>query len=91
MLLPVPLRCERLGGSIKTAGLVVREAIAPDDVREPGDEAYRLVVDEQGARLAARTGKGLRFGRATQLSNCAGVTAFPAWLLMMHRALPIVE
>jgi len=65
LLLPVPVRCERSGGEIDSAGLAVREVIAPAEVREAGDEAYRLVVDTTGARMAARTATGLRWGRAT--------------------------
>lgn len=65
MLLPVPVRCERTGGEVESAGLAVREVIDPASVKEAGDEAYRLVVDAQGARLSARTDTGLRWGRAT--------------------------
>jgi len=65
LLLPLPVRCERSGGDIASADLAVREVIAPTEVREAGDEAYRLVVDASGACLTARTATGLRWGRAT--------------------------
>ena len=65
MLLPAPVRCERTGGEIDSAGLAVREVIAPGEVREAGDEAYRLVVAADGVRIAARTPAGLRWGRTT--------------------------
>lgn len=42
-----------------------RCAIAPDAMREAGDEAYRLVVAPDGVRIAARTGTGLRWGLTT--------------------------
>ena len=64
-LLPAPLRCQRLGGEVATAGLAIRECLDPAVVREAGDEAYRLVVDASGAQLSARTAIGLRWGRAT--------------------------
>jgi hypothetical protein len=65
MLLPVPLHCKYLGGEINATDLSVREAISPAEVREPGDEAYRLIIDAQGATITARTAAGLRHGRAT--------------------------
>jgi hexosaminidase len=65
MLLPIPVRCERSGGEIDSSGLAVREVIAPEEVCEAGGEAYRLVVDASGARIAARTATGLRWGRST--------------------------
>jgi len=65
LLLPVPVRCECSGGEIDAADLSVREVIAPGEVREAGEEAYRLVVSADGVRIAARTGAGLRWGRAT--------------------------
>ena len=65
LLLPVPVRCERSGGDIESAGLAVREVIAPADVREAGAEAYRLVINASGACISARTETGLRWGRAT--------------------------
>ena len=65
MLLPVPVRCEFTGGDVESAGLALREMIAPGEVREAGPEAYRLVIDAGGARILARTATGLRWGRAT--------------------------
>ncbi len=65
LLLPVPVRCEATGGDISSAGIAVCELIAPAEVGEPGDEAYRLVIDASGARITARTACGLRWGRAT--------------------------
>lgn len=65
LLLPVPLRCEYNGGEIASAGMAVREVIDPSEVREAGHEAYRLSIDANGARIAARNATGLRWGRAT--------------------------
>lgn len=65
LLLPVPVCCDKTGGDIASAGLAIREVIAPGEVREPGDEAYRLIVDASGVRIIARTATGLRWGRAT--------------------------
>jgi len=57
-----------------------RCAIDAGAVREPGDEAYRLVLDDRGAQLAARTATGLRRGLATlaQLIRGAVAGALPA-------------
>ena len=77
LLLPVPLHCERTGGEIESANLAVHEVIDPSAVRETGEEAYHLVIDAGGARIAARTATGLRWGRAT-LDQLRGVRLRPS-------------
>lgn len=69
-LLPQPRRVRLNGPDINPEGLSVQEILDPPGVSEPGQEAYRLTVSPEGARIVARAETGLRWGRATWAQLC---------------------
>lgn len=69
-LLPRPRQVRYLEDEVEIRQLPVREMIAPEEVREAGEEAYRLIVGPDMVSLIARTETGLRWGRATLAQLC---------------------
>lgn len=76
-MLPRPKSLEILGPELSLTQLPVREILGTDDLRETGDEAYRLRITPSEVLLQAGTADGLRCARAT-LNQLLRLGAVPA-------------
>ncbi len=77
-LLPKPKKIEFTGDEVELEKLPIQTEINSNNVQEPGNEAYRLVVTKDGIFISARTETGLRWGRATLAQ------------LMIHKRVPCI-
>jgi hypothetical protein len=64
-LLPRPLHLATTSETVDAKSVSVTLALDSAAVSEAGPEAYRLILDRNGARITARTKIGLRWGQAT--------------------------